>query len=140
VAALAVEHGVAAPAITSAVSFYDAYRTARLPANLLQAQRDFSCITWHSSECTWESMNTSPHALHIAHQPLAIAGQEAKVAVPLRISPAGHSGYWKGTGTKVVRITPTSAFRFFSFETYQKVRAPTPDRCHATVQHPNGLI
>jgi 6-phosphogluconate dehydrogenase len=41
VTALAVEHGVPAPAIASAISFYDAYRTARLPANLLQAQRDF---------------------------------------------------------------------------------------------------
>jgi 6-phosphogluconate dehydrogenase len=41
VTALAVEHGVPAPTIASAISFYDAYRTARLPANLLQAQRDF---------------------------------------------------------------------------------------------------
>jgi 6-phosphogluconate dehydrogenase len=29
------------PAFMSALSYYDAYRTARLPANLLQAQRDF---------------------------------------------------------------------------------------------------
>jgi len=41
VAALAVTHGVPAPAITSAIAFYDAYRTERLPANLLQAQRDY---------------------------------------------------------------------------------------------------
>jgi 6-phosphogluconate dehydrogenase len=41
ITALAVEHGVPAPAIASAISFYDAYRTARLPANLLQAQRDY---------------------------------------------------------------------------------------------------
>jgi 6-phosphogluconate dehydrogenase len=41
VTALAVEHGVPIPVITSAISFYDAYRTARLPANLLQAQRDY---------------------------------------------------------------------------------------------------
>ena len=33
--------GVAVPAFMSALSYYDAYRSARLPANLLQAQRDY---------------------------------------------------------------------------------------------------
>jgi 6-phosphogluconate dehydrogenase len=33
--------GVPMPAFTTALAFYDGYRTARLPANLLQAQRDF---------------------------------------------------------------------------------------------------
>jgi 6-phosphogluconate dehydrogenase len=33
--------GVPTPAFSTALSFYDGYRTARLPANLLQAQRDF---------------------------------------------------------------------------------------------------
>jgi len=37
----AVEVGVPTPAFSTALSFYDGYRTARLPANLLQAQRDF---------------------------------------------------------------------------------------------------
>jgi 6-phosphogluconate dehydrogenase len=37
----AVEAGVPVPAFSTALSFYDGYRTARLPANLLQAQRDF---------------------------------------------------------------------------------------------------
>lgn len=37
----AVEHGVAIPTFASALSYYDSYRTARLPQNLLQAQRDF---------------------------------------------------------------------------------------------------
>jgi 6-phosphogluconate dehydrogenase len=37
----AVQHGVPAPAFTAALAFYDGYRTDRLPANLLQAQRDF---------------------------------------------------------------------------------------------------
>ena len=41
VVALAAQHGVAAPAFMSALSYYDAYRSARLPANLLQAQRDY---------------------------------------------------------------------------------------------------
>jgi 6-phosphogluconate dehydrogenase len=38
---LAVENGIPVPAISSALAYYDGYRTARLPANLLQAQRDF---------------------------------------------------------------------------------------------------
>ena len=37
----AIEYGVPTPAFSTALSFYDGYRTGRLPANLLQAQRDF---------------------------------------------------------------------------------------------------
>jgi len=37
----AVERGIPVPAFSTAMSYYDGYRTARLPANLLQAQRDF---------------------------------------------------------------------------------------------------
>ncbi|HEY4084368.1 MAG TPA: decarboxylating NADP(+)-dependent phosphogluconate dehydrogenase [Bryobacteraceae bacterium] len=37
----AIQHGVPVPAFSTALSFYDGFRTARLPANLLQAQRDF---------------------------------------------------------------------------------------------------
>ncbi|MGH7143069.1 MAG: decarboxylating NADP(+)-dependent phosphogluconate dehydrogenase [Planctomycetota bacterium] len=39
--ALAVELGIPVPCFTSAVAYFDGYRTARLPANLLQAQRDY---------------------------------------------------------------------------------------------------
>ena len=35
------QHGIPIPAFSTALSFYDGYRTARLPANLLQAQRDY---------------------------------------------------------------------------------------------------
>jgi 6-phosphogluconate dehydrogenase len=38
---LAVEQGIAAPAFASALAYFDGYRSARLPANLLQAQRDY---------------------------------------------------------------------------------------------------
>jgi len=38
--ARAVSAGIPVPAYASALSFYDGYRSARLPANLLQAQRD----------------------------------------------------------------------------------------------------
>jgi 6-phosphogluconate dehydrogenase len=37
----AIELGVPTPAISTALAFYDGFRTARLPANLLQAQRDY---------------------------------------------------------------------------------------------------
>jgi 6-phosphogluconate dehydrogenase len=41
VVAAAVTSGIPVPAISSALAYYDGYRTARLPANLLQAQRDY---------------------------------------------------------------------------------------------------
>ena len=41
VIATAVRAGIPVPAMGTALSFFDAYRTANLPANLLQAQRDF---------------------------------------------------------------------------------------------------
>jgi len=37
----AIELGVSTPAFSTALAFFDGYRTERLPANLLQAQRDF---------------------------------------------------------------------------------------------------
>jgi 6-phosphogluconate dehydrogenase len=37
----AIALGVPTPAFSTALAFYDGYRTSRLPANLLQAQRDF---------------------------------------------------------------------------------------------------
>jgi 6-phosphogluconate dehydrogenase len=37
----AAETGIPVPAISSALAFYDGYRAGRLPANLLQAQRDY---------------------------------------------------------------------------------------------------
>jgi 6-phosphogluconate dehydrogenase len=41
VVATAVRHGIPVPAMSASLAYYDAYRSARLPANLLQAQRDF---------------------------------------------------------------------------------------------------
>ncbi|MCF7929020.1 MAG: decarboxylating NADP(+)-dependent phosphogluconate dehydrogenase [Spirochaetales bacterium] len=37
----AAERGIAVPAFMAALSFYDGYRSGRLPANLIQAQRDY---------------------------------------------------------------------------------------------------
>lgn len=41
VCAAAMTHGIPVPAFVAALSYYDGYRNARLPANLLQAQRDY---------------------------------------------------------------------------------------------------
>jgi 6-phosphogluconate dehydrogenase len=41
VSATALSNGIPVPAITSALCYFDGFRTERLPANLLQAQRDY---------------------------------------------------------------------------------------------------
>jgi len=41
VVATALTNGIPVPAFTSALCYYDGYRSERLPANLLQAQRDY---------------------------------------------------------------------------------------------------
>ncbi|MEN1985889.1 NADP-dependent phosphogluconate dehydrogenase, partial [Paenibacillus sp. ES5-4] len=41
VVSVAVTQGIPVPGFSSALSYYDSYRTERLPANLLQAQRDY---------------------------------------------------------------------------------------------------
>ncbi len=48
VVAKAVELGIPVPAMSSALAFFDGYRHGRLPANLLQAQRDY--FGAHTSE------------------------------------------------------------------------------------------
>lgn len=41
VCGLSITTGIPCPAFQSALAYYDGYRCARLPANLLQAQRDY---------------------------------------------------------------------------------------------------
>ena len=41
VAATAINTGIATPAFGASLAYYDSYRRERLPANLIQAQRDF---------------------------------------------------------------------------------------------------
>ena len=46
--ATAVRLGIPTPAFAAALAYYDGYRSERLPANLLQAQRDyFGAHTYH---------------------------------------------------------------------------------------------
>jgi 6-phosphogluconate dehydrogenase len=41
VVSLAVNAGIAVPAFSGSLAYFDTYRRGRLPANLIQAQRDF---------------------------------------------------------------------------------------------------
>ena len=41
VVASCITNGIACPALSSSITYFDSYRRARLPANLTQAQRDF---------------------------------------------------------------------------------------------------
>jgi 6-phosphogluconate dehydrogenase len=41
VVAAAVSSGIPVPAMSASLAYFDAYRSARLPLNLVQAQRDF---------------------------------------------------------------------------------------------------
>jgi len=41
VVSIAITNGIPVPAMTSSLSYFDGYRNDRLPANLLQAQRDY---------------------------------------------------------------------------------------------------
>ncbi|MFH1613220.1 MAG: decarboxylating NADP(+)-dependent phosphogluconate dehydrogenase [bacterium] len=48
----ATKLGIAIPAFSSALAYYDSYRCDRLPANLLQAQRDyFGAHTYERTDC-----------------------------------------------------------------------------------------
>ncbi len=52
VAAAAIQYGVPAPAMTAALSYFDGCTTECLPANLLQAQRDyFGAHTYERMDC-----------------------------------------------------------------------------------------
>ncbi len=52
IVAAAVQHGIPTPALSSALAYYDGYRCARLPVNLLQAQRDyFGAHTYERVDC-----------------------------------------------------------------------------------------
>lgn len=41
IVSLTVKNGIPTPAFSSAVAYYDSYRSERLPANMIQAQRDY---------------------------------------------------------------------------------------------------
>ncbi|MEW6237972.1 MAG: decarboxylating NADP(+)-dependent phosphogluconate dehydrogenase [Candidatus Omnitrophota bacterium] len=47
----AAQHGLAVPAMSASLAYFDSYRRERLPANLIQAQRDyFGAHTYHRTD------------------------------------------------------------------------------------------
>ncbi len=78
----AVSAGLAVPAYTSALGYFDAFRTGRLPSNLIQAQRDYFGAhtyelvgkegTFHTQWTGLRSNVESPTGTH-ANQPPAVA-------------------------------------------------------------------
>ena len=57
---LASTHGIPIPTFASALSYFDGYRSARLPQNLLQAQRDyFGAHTYERIDSNGVSIFTS---------------------------------------------------------------------------------
>ncbi|HEY4537960.1 MAG TPA: NADP-dependent phosphogluconate dehydrogenase [Erysipelothrix sp.] len=58
VSALAIENGISIPAFTNAIAYFDAYRTGRSNANLIQAQRDLF------GAHTFERIDESGHFHH----------------------------------------------------------------------------
>lgn len=64
----AIQLGVPTPAFSSALAYYDSYRSARLPANLIQAQRDyFGAHTYHKIASDGETIvdqNGTPITYH----------------------------------------------------------------------------
>ena len=67
VVGFAVQNGIPAPALASALAYYDGYRSARLPANVTQAQRDyFGAHTYRrldkagSFHTKWVDMDVAP--------------------------------------------------------------------------------
>ncbi|KAM9350890.1 6-phosphogluconate dehydrogenase, decarboxylating [Symphorus nematophorus] len=56
--ATAVQHGIPVPCFSTALSFYDGYRSEMLPANLIQAQRDYF------GAHTYELLSNPGHFIH----------------------------------------------------------------------------
>ena len=64
-------NGIPVPALSSALSYYDGYRCANLPANLLQAQRDyFGAHTYERSTNQGASFTIRTGLAKAVQQPL----------------------------------------------------------------------
>src|SRR5439155_4536766 len=59
VVAVSAKKGIPVPAFSTALAFYDSYRSERLPANLLQAQRDY--FGAHTYQRLDDPPGTAPH-------------------------------------------------------------------------------
>ena len=72
VVSLAIQSGVGTPAFSASLAYYDSYRRARLPGNLIQAQRDyFGAHTYERVEAPGTFIHTEWSATQPAHEPPA---------------------------------------------------------------------
>jgi 6-phosphogluconate dehydrogenase len=56
---LGIDHGIGLTAFSGSLAYYDSYRRARLPGNLIQAQRDFfGAHTYERTEKPGEFIHT----------------------------------------------------------------------------------
>src|SRR6184192_4051385 len=83
VLAIAIKHGVATPAFSASLAYFDSYRQARLPANLLQAQRDFF------GAHTYERID-KPGVFHTEW--IESEGESAEKATEPKSPPPHHAG------------------------------------------------
>ena len=70
----AVEQGIAVPALIGSLGYFDAYRSEWLPANLIQAQRDyFGAYTYKRIDAkgTFHTEGEKSKALWMLHRPLS---------------------------------------------------------------------
>ena len=80
---LAVEQGVPTPGFSASLAYYDGYRTARLPANLIQAQRDlFGAHTYERTD--------KEGTFHTQWCPTQPAKEASPSSVSEPADPAGH--------------------------------------------------
>ena len=67
---LGVENGIGLTAFSASLAYYDSYRRARLPGNLIQAQRDyFGAHTYERNEAPGTFIHTEWAAAQPSHKP-----------------------------------------------------------------------
>jgi hypothetical protein len=80
----ATANGVPMPAFSSALAYFDAYRSERLPANLLQSQRATTSARTPTAALTAKARSTR---IGRDRENDAIANSELRIA--------NYEGYWK---------------------------------------------
>jgi 6-phosphogluconate dehydrogenase len=69
---LAIDNGIGVPAFSGSLAYYDSYRRARLPGNIIQAQRDFfGAHTYERNDEPGKFVHTEWSAGQPAHEPPA---------------------------------------------------------------------
>jgi 6-phosphogluconate dehydrogenase len=66
---LAIDNGIATPAFSASLAYYDSYRRERVPANLIQAQRDFFGAHTYERIDKPGSFHTEWAGLAVSHKP-----------------------------------------------------------------------